>query len=92
VRGFPSAPERTRTSTDHTVHKALNLGQAVWMLPGASKSSKLRGSVDGLDLLDAVDVVTGVVTLGPQIGSERLCMRRNNDAGPHPSDWGESDV
>jgi len=23
-RGFPSAPERTRTSTDHTVHKALN--------------------------------------------------------------------
>jgi hypothetical protein len=25
VQGFPSAPERTRTSTDHTVHKALNL-------------------------------------------------------------------
>jgi dihydroxyacid dehydratase/phosphogluconate dehydratase len=24
---FPSAPERTRTSTDHTVHKALNLIQ-----------------------------------------------------------------
>jgi hypothetical protein len=23
-RGFPHAPERTRTSTDHTVHKALN--------------------------------------------------------------------
>src|SRR5450755_4592739 len=25
VRGFPSAPERTRTSTDQSVHKALNL-------------------------------------------------------------------
>jgi hypothetical protein len=23
-RGFPSAPERTRTSTDHSVHEALN--------------------------------------------------------------------
>ncbi len=29
VRGFPSAPERTRTSTDHSVHKALNLGRGV---------------------------------------------------------------
>ena len=27
VRGFPSAPERTRTSTDHKVHKALNLAR-----------------------------------------------------------------
>ena len=27
LRGFPSAPERTRTSTDHTVHKALNLAR-----------------------------------------------------------------
>ena len=26
-RGFSSAPERTRTSTDHTVHKALNLAR-----------------------------------------------------------------
>ena len=25
-QGFFHAPERTRTSTDHTVHKALNLG------------------------------------------------------------------
>jgi hypothetical protein len=25
VQGFPSAPESPRTSTDHTVHKALNL-------------------------------------------------------------------
>ena len=24
TRGFPTAPERTRTSTDHSVHKALN--------------------------------------------------------------------
>ena len=29
TRGFLSAPERTRTSTDHSVHKALNL------VPGA---------------------------------------------------------
>jgi hypothetical protein len=28
-RGFPHAPERTRTSTDHTVHKALNLVRLV---------------------------------------------------------------
>ena len=28
-RGFSSAPERTRTSTDHSVHKALNLVRAV---------------------------------------------------------------
>jgi hypothetical protein len=27
VRGFPNAPERTRTSTDHKVHKALNLAR-----------------------------------------------------------------
>ena len=26
-RGFPSAPERTRTSTDQSVHKALNLAR-----------------------------------------------------------------
>jgi hypothetical protein len=24
---FPDAPEKTRTSTDHTVHKALNLAR-----------------------------------------------------------------
>jgi hypothetical protein len=28
---FPDAPEKTRTSTDHTVHKALNLGRRAWM-------------------------------------------------------------
>ena len=61
-RGFPSAPERTRTSTDHSVHKALNTGRRVWVLPGASKSSKLRGSVDGMDGLDGMDVATGVAT------------------------------
>jgi hypothetical protein len=27
LRGFRSAPERTRTSTDHSVHKALNLAR-----------------------------------------------------------------
>jgi hypothetical protein len=28
VRGFLHAPEKARTSTDHTVHKALNLDQS----------------------------------------------------------------
>ena len=28
MQGFRSAPERTRTSTDHKVHKALNLNPA----------------------------------------------------------------
>jgi len=28
-RGFPSAPERTRASTDQSVHKALNPGRTV---------------------------------------------------------------
>ena len=41
------------------------VGQDVWMLSRASKSTKLRGSVDGLDRLDTLDVVTGVVTPGP---------------------------
>ncbi len=27
MQGFSSAPERTRTSTDHKVHKALNLAR-----------------------------------------------------------------
>jgi hypothetical protein len=27
MQGFRSAPERTRTSTDHKVHKALNLAR-----------------------------------------------------------------
>ena len=39
--------------------------EEVWMLSRASKSTKLRGSVDGLDRLDTLDVVTGVVTPGP---------------------------
>jgi hypothetical protein len=45
VRGFSSAPERTRTSTDHTVHKALNLAR----LPippqalGAASIASVRG-------------------------------------------------
>ena len=55
-RGFPSAPERTRTSTDHTVHKALNLARlpippqalraasiaSVWRWPGAIVASDER--------------------------------------------------
>ena len=62
VQGFPSAPEKTRTSTDHTVHKALNLERPVSMLLRASRSSKSCGFVDVLDVMDALDVVTAVVT------------------------------
>ena|SRR5690242_6619374 len=64
VRGFPSAPERTRTSPDHTVHKALNLDGVVSLRLLASESSRLRGSIDGLDASDRVDVATGVATIG----------------------------
>jgi DNA-binding CsgD family transcriptional regulator len=61
-RGFHSAPERSRTSTDHTVHMALNLVQKVEMLPGVSKSSKLVGLLDALDVMNRMDVATGVGT------------------------------
>ena len=51
------APERTRTSTDHTVHKALNQIQPASMSPGASRTSSLRGLLDALDGFDEVDVL-----------------------------------
>ena len=60
--GFPSAPEKTRTSTDHTVHEALNLVRPVSMLPRATRASTSCGFVDVLDGMDALDVVTSVVT------------------------------
>jgi len=41
------------------------------MLSGASKSSKLRGSMDGLDELDGMDVVSGIT---PQAGHQRLTI------------------
>jgi hypothetical protein len=62
MQGFRSAPERTRTSTDHKVHKALDLGRALEMLLLGSESSKLRRFLDGLDGMDALDVATGVAT------------------------------
>src|ERR1700694_4095309 len=61
VRGFPSAPERTRTSTDHKVHKALNLARlpippqalgaasiASALARGRRRSSLLRAKSGGL--------------------------------------------
>src|SRR5450755_259917 len=57
--GFPSAPERTRTSTDHSVHNAHKPARARTMRPAASESPKLRGSVDGSDALDEMVVATG---------------------------------
>ena len=60
------APERTRTSTDHSVHKALNLNSGPLMLSRASDSSKLRGSADAMDALPGVDVATAVATSSPR--------------------------
>jgi hypothetical protein len=60
---FPDAPEKTRTSTDHTVHKALNHVRAVWMRSAASRSCKSWGLLHASDVMERVDVVTSVVTL-----------------------------
>jgi hypothetical protein len=57
---FPSAPEKTRTSTDQSVHKALNQVRVVWMVSAASRTSKSCGL---LDAMEGMDVVTSVVTL-----------------------------
>ena len=45
-RGFPSAPERTRTSTDHTVHKALNLARLP-IPPQALEAASITPGRDG---------------------------------------------
>ena len=58
------------------IQKALNLVRRLSMLPGASKSSKLRGSVEGLDAMDAVDVVTGVVRAVSRAAAGRSQLRR----------------
>jgi hypothetical protein len=59
-----SAPEWTRTTTDHAVHKALNPIRPVQMGPGASRSSSLRGFLDALDGLDDMDVATMLPRVG----------------------------
>jgi hypothetical protein len=75
-RGFPYAPERTRTSTDQSVHKALNQVRAVWMLWAASKLCKLRGLLDALDAMEGADVVTRVVRRDDHIGAiVTTCVR-----------------
>jgi len=56
------APERTRTSTDQLVHKALNHVRAAWMRVAASRSCKSLGLLDVLDAMEGMDVVTVVVT------------------------------
>jgi hypothetical protein len=61
---------------NHKVHKALNLARVVSVVLPASESSKLCGSVDGLDELDGMDVATGVVTpsLIGGAGPTGVCM------------------
>jgi hypothetical protein len=89
-RGFPNAPEKTRTSTDHTVHKALNHVHVVWMLLAASRSGKSLGLLDVLDVTEGVDVVTSVVTLdelcagpgclaSPSRSSAKSCAPHDHD-------------
>ena len=49
MQGFHSAPERTRTSTDHKVHKALNLARLP-IPPQALEAASiaLRGEREGV--------------------------------------------
>ena len=58
VRGFLHAPEKPRTSTDQSVHKALNLDPFAEMGSQASTARKLDGFLNNLGTLDGVDVAT----------------------------------
>jgi len=82
VRGFLSAPERTRTSTDHSVHKALNQVRAAWMHPAASRSPKPGRLWDALDAAETMDVVTAVVAPG----SRRVSRRAGPGQAEHRRD------
>ena len=73
MQGFRSAPERTRTSTDHKVHKALNLARLP-IPPQALEAASiaLRGRL-GADLGPGEGGLTGrlAVVLPPDRGSFR---------------------
>ena len=56
-QGSYDAPERTRTSTDHSVHKALNRIRPPLMGPGASNPSSLRALLDASEEFGEVDVL-----------------------------------
>jgi hypothetical protein len=58
IPGLLNAPEWTRTTTDHAVHKALNPFHTWNMGSRASRSSIWRGFLDALDASDDVDVAT----------------------------------
>src|SRR5947209_2301261 len=63
------------------------------MLLRASKSSKLRGSADGTDAIDRVDVVTGVVTLVSDAPGLRCAARRSaGRSGAATSEAGSSSL
>ena len=74
--GLPSAPEKTRTSADHTVHKALDLERRASMLPLESRSSKCGGFVEALDAMDTVDVFTAGPHRRPPRGVLHATQRR----------------
>jgi hypothetical protein len=57
-KGFFDAPERTRTSTDHTVHEALNQIRPAYIGPRSSSAPSLRGFVGAVDGSGAVDVLS----------------------------------
>jgi hypothetical protein len=50
------APEWTRTTTDHRVHKALNPVRKLTMRVDASKAFTLSGLLRALDAVDGTDV------------------------------------
>jgi len=74
LQGFFYAPEWTRTTTDHAVHKALNLVHGRKIRPPASRSSVLCGFADTWDASDDLSVATMLPRLGWQLGG-RLRVR-----------------
>ena len=50
-QGFSSAPERTRTSTDHKVHKALNLARLP-IPPQALEAGSIASAVGSQSMFD----------------------------------------
>jgi hypothetical protein len=63
LRGFLDAPERTRTSTAYTGHKALNLATRVIESSTWSICRDLSTNADDLDAYGEAFVITADITL-----------------------------
>src|SRR5438270_12160788 len=71
--GFSSAPKRTRTSTGHSAHKALNLARLPIPPPARGVPQHIRGSA-------------GCDRPGPSLPSRThvaLCLSEGRRRGPH---------